>query len=180
MSRLVVPKQQHVIFRQDELHVSLVNPVTFLRTPQALPSKSSRGALADAPVPSGYYAVYHSAVGCAGPGANCLHATSGVHGCRVVTSGGATQCVWDGEDAAAAACTAWPQCAAFWCGAATDIPTSNGSWCWARGAADVIHGGAFQNATSFIKTSLPQAVELKCTSGGCTWVWASGEVCRFV
>jgi hypothetical protein len=90
-------------------------------------------------------------------------------------SGNAQQCVWYGEEAAAAACTSWELCEGFWCGAATDVPASNASWCWARGAADVIHGGPFQDATSFIKKSLPQAVELKCTSQGCNWVWATGQ-----
>lgn len=143
---------------------------TDFRVEQALPSFSSRaGGSTD--VPEGYYATPHAAIGCAPAG--CL--TSPAHGCRQIHSGSSAQCVWEGgEDAAASACSAWEQCDGFWCGPAADVPGSNASWCWARGATDVMNAKVFQGATAFIKTDLPHLIELKCTSDGCPWIWATG------
>eukprot|EP00040_Diaphanoeca_grandis_P022348 m.119825 g.119825 ORF g.119825 m.119825 type:complete len:974 (-) comp28768_c0_seq1:249-3170(-) len=141
------------------------------RSPQALPAFSSRD-----PVPDGFYSVSHAAIGC-GSNNKCLNGTG--HGCDSVFSGSANQCVWkSGVQAAATGCSAWAECVGFWCGTATDVPTSQNSWCWARGNDNLIHAGAFQNDTSYIKTSIPHALELKCTSNGCGWIWATGEVNR--
>eukprot|EP00035_Acanthoeca_spectabilis_P012198 m.217259 g.217259 ORF g.217259 m.217259 type:complete len:964 (-) comp15556_c0_seq3:239-3130(-) len=142
------------------------------RSPQALPAFSTRSR-GNQDVPAGYYAVAHAAIGCTMKVlGGCLKSTT--HTCSTVTSGGFPQCVWIGEDTAASACTAWAECNGFWCGAASDVPNSNSSWCWARGNSDLIHGGDFQTATSFIKTSVPLAVEMKCTSVDCGWISAEG------
>eukprot|EP01052_Picozoa_sp_SAG31_P013136 SAG31_NODE_784_length_12112_cov_10.538666_12_plen_506_part_00 len=143
------------------------------RREQSLPSFARD--LGNAAVPQGYYAVAHSAIGCSSAG--CL--TSEENGCKMVQSGGNKQCVWRfGEYVAAAACSAWDQCDGFWCGSAVDVPGSNSSWCWARGATDVLKSAPFKGATSYIRTSLPHPVELKCTSNKCPWIWATGDLNR--
>ena len=57
------------------------------------------------------------AVGCVHPPSCLLPAASGdQHGCRIVASGGASQCTWPDVATAKANCRAWDACRSFWCG----------------------------------------------------------------
>jgi hypothetical protein len=141
------------------------------RSTQALPAAEPRQPQ--------FYEVAHAALGCSATG--CLRPEPGhYHGCVDVPDGAAHQCVWkSGPAAAAAGCGKWAQCAGFWCGASNDIAASTPDWCWARGAAGAaapLREANWHNATSWIKTTQPNALQLKCTSQHCPWVAGVGSL----
>lgn len=121
-----------------------------------------------------WYQFRHSAVACNG---DCLFDTT--HGCSHVISGGVKQCVWwGGMLEAKSHCAAWPECISFWCGPASDVANTTSDSCWARNAASLVGGGPFVNATSYIKSSVPDTVTASCSSASCSWNWASGKFVR--
>eukprot|EP01062_Namystynia_karyoxenos_P018197 TRINITY_DN16765_c0_g1_i1.p1 TRINITY_DN16765_c0_g1~~TRINITY_DN16765_c0_g1_i1.p1 ORF type:complete len:936 (+),score=259.95 TRINITY_DN16765_c0_g1_i1:77-2884(+) len=121
----------------------------------------------------GWYEVAHAAVGCGAAGCPVDEG----QGCARVRSGGTDQCMWAaGAEDALRRCAAWPQCSALWCGPAADVANSSAQTCWARSGTDLLRTGAWRDAVAYLPATTPNSLSAACSSQGCGWTWAVGEL----